>query len=397
VWRQTENKEHKRDKKGLIAVGNQEAPDALTRAELAGIMLKYLFDKESRRNWKKYRDVKARLRMLNRECKESKSCLKDLYQVCVNNVSVVTSPLVLISQIQRSGGSLLAQLFDGHPEIHAHPHELKIGKPKKYIWPKIDLNDNAENWFYLLFEDDTIEHFKEGYRKERKQEDTFPFIFLPSLQKKIFLKYLDSIHSITVRDVFDAYMTSYFGAWLNYQNSYGQKKYVTAFTARLAMYQNNMESFFEVYSDGRLISIVRDPKNWLPSALRHNEHIKRDKYTDMNLALSQWRESATATLRNKKKYGERVCIIRFEDLIGKTESVMRSLAESLDIAFDHSLLMPTFNRCPIKANTSFESEQHGIMQSALARHKTLSEEDVKTIDSLTGNEYEMVLNKAATF
>ena len=39
----------------------------------------------------------------------------------------VTDPLVLVSQIQRSGGTLLSQLFDGHPECHAHPHELKIG------------------------------------------------------------------------------------------------------------------------------------------------------------------------------------------------------------------------------------------------------------------------------
>jgi hypothetical protein len=376
---------------------DQEIPDSLTRIELVKALLKSLVDKESKRKWRKYRREKARTRMLNRECKESKSSLKDLFEVCLQDLSPVTSPLALISQIQRSGGTLLAQLFDGHPQIHAHPHELKIGKPKKYIWPKIHLNNNFEQWFYTLFEDDTIEHFKGGYKKERKQDETFSFIFLPSLQKKIFLRYLDSVESITLRDVFDAYMTSYFGAWLNYQNSYGQKKYITAFTARLAMDESNIRSFFEVYPDGRLISIIRDPKNWFPSAFKHNEHIKRDKYSDMNVALHQWRESAMATLRNKKTYGERVCIIKFEDLIGETESVMRSLAEFLDIEFDPSLLIPTFNRFPIKANTSFESERYGIMKSTLARHKTLSEEDLKAIDTLTGDEYEMVLNQAATF
>ena len=376
---------------------DQEAPDALTRAELAKARLKSLVDKESKRKWRKYRREKARIKMLSRECHESKSALKDLLQVCLLDFTPVTSPLALISQIQRSGGTLLAQLFDGHPEIHAHPHELKIGKPKKYIWPKISMKDDFERWFYILFEDDTIEHFKGGYRKERKQDETFSFVFLPSLQKKIFLKYLDSVESITLRDVFDAYMTSYFGAWLNYQNCSGHKKYITAFTARLAMHKNNIQSFFEVYPDGRLISIIRDPKNWFPSAFRHNEHIKRDKYSNMNVALNQWRESAIATLRNKKTYGEQVCIIRFEDLIGKTELVMRSLAEFLDIEFDPSLLIPTYNRFPIKANTSFKSERHGIMKSALTRHKTLSEEDLKAIDTLTGDEYEMVLNQAATF
>lgn len=376
---------------------DQKMPHALTRVELVKAILLSPIDRESKRRWRKYRRAKTRLKMLDRECRESKSSLKDLLQVSLENLSPVTSPLALISQIQRSGGTLLAQLFDGHPEIHAHPHELKIGKPKKYIWPKIDLNDNFERWFYILFEDDIIEHFKGGYRKERKQDETFSFILLPSLQKKIFLRYLDSVESITLRDVFDAYMTSYFGAWVNYQNSYGQKKYITAFTARLAMDKGNVDSFFEVYPDGRLISIIRDPKNWFPSALRHNEYIKRDKYTDMNLALSQWRESALTTLRNKETYGDNVCIIRFEDLIGKTEEVMRHLSNFLDIEFDDTLLTPTFNGFPIKANTSFESEQHGIMRSTLSRHKTLSDEDVKTIDTLTSNEYEMVLNQAATF
>ena len=376
---------------------DQKTPDALTRTELVKTILKSLVGDESLRRWRKYRREKARIRMVNRECRESKSSLKDLLQGSLKNLSPVTSPLALISQIQRSGGTLLSQLFDGHPQIHAHPHELKIGKPKKYIWPEINLNDNFERWFYILFEDDTIEHFKGGYKKERKQDETFSFIFLPSLQKKIFLRYLDSVESITLRDVFDAYMTSYFGAWLNYQNSCGQKKYIMAFTARLAMEESSMRSFFEVYPDGRLISIIRDPKNWFPSAFRHNEHIKRDKYSDMNFALNQWRESAMATLLNKKTYGERVCIIRFEDLIGKTEPVMRSLANFLDIEFDLSLLIPTFNRCPIKANTSFKSGRHGIMKSTLTRHKTLSEEDVETINTLTGKEYEMVLDQAATF
>ena len=145
---------------------DQEILDSPTRIELAKTLLKSLVDKDSKRKWRKYRREKARIRMLNRECRESKSALKDLFEVCLQDFSPVTSPLVLISQIQRSGGTLLAQLFDSHPEIHAHPHELKIGKPKKYIWPKIDLNDNFERWFYILFEVDTIEHFKRGYRKE---------------------------------------------------------------------------------------------------------------------------------------------------------------------------------------------------------------------------------------
>jgi len=107
----------------------------------------------------------------------SRSHLKDLYRSCLKSVTPITVPLILISQIQRSGGSLLSQLFDGHPEIYAHPDELKIGYPEKYIWPKIDLKDSPENWFRILFEASVIKHFRKGYNKGHKSEKTFSFIF----------------------------------------------------------------------------------------------------------------------------------------------------------------------------------------------------------------------------
>jgi len=340
-----------------------------------------------------YLKNRYRIWMLTKELKEGKLHLKHLSQVCLEHISLVTSPLALISQIQRSGGSLLSQLFDGHPEIHAHPHEMMIGYTKKHVWPRIDLSEPPERWFEVLFEDMVIEHAAAGYRKGRKENETFPFIFFPSLQKKIFLNYLDSAQSITLRDVFDAYMTSYFGAWLNNQNYIGQKKFITAFTPRLAMIKENMEFFFEVYPDGRLISLVRDPKNWFPSALRHGPK----KYGDLRGAISQWQESAQAMLRNKEKYGDRVCLIKFEDLVSKTEAVMRYLAEFLNIEFDDMLLVPTFNTLQIRANTSFNVENHGILNSTLSRYRTLTGEELDTIERMTGETYRLVLNEVARF
>jgi hypothetical protein len=305
----------------------------------------------------------------------------------------VTSPLVLISQIQRSGGTLLSQLFDGHPELHAHPHELKIGYPTKYTWPKIYLNDNPNRWLETLFEYSVLSHFKKGYKKEKKREDAFFFLFLPSVQREIFLDYVGAIDSPALRDVFDGYMTSYFGAWLNNQNNYGQKRFITAFTARLAMTKDNMESFFEIYPDGRLISITRDPKNWYPSAVRHKPRICRGIRDGVDL----WKKSAQAMLRNKDRYGDRVCILTFEDLITKTKSVMHYLAEFLGVRFDDVLMIPTFNKYPIRANTSFEAEQNGIIRSTLERYKTLAREELEFIERTSKDLYGQVLSLAIRF
>jgi hypothetical protein len=156
--------------------------------------------------------------------------------------------------------------------------------------------------------------------------------------------------------------------------------------------ETNMTSFFDAYPDGRLISVVRDPKNWFPSANRH----QTKKYGEIAKALDQWNDSARSMVRNKKTYGDRVCIIKFEDLVTCTEAVMRYLSDFLEIRFDGILLTPTFNKIPIKPNTSFKLENPGIMISALERYKTLSEEELDIIETISGAAYRQVLNIVAS-
>ncbi|MBW1980800.1 MAG: sulfotransferase [Deltaproteobacteria bacterium] len=348
---------------------------------------------EGRVSLHRLRKSLTRRKILKSELNGSKSILHDLSRTCLKHLIPVTEPLALISQIQRSGGTLLSRLFDGHPQLHAHPYELKIGYPKKYFWPVLDLRDSPEAWFEILFEDIVVRLFKEGYHKERSDE-TFPFIFLPALQKEIFCKYLAGISRISQRDIFDAYMTSFFGAWLNNYNVLGSKKFVTGFTPRLSMKVSNMNAFFHVYPDGRLISIVRDPKNWYPSALRHAPQKKHNKYGDIDNALAQWQENGAAMLRNKEMFADRVCIIRFEDLVSRTADVMQYLCEFLDIDFNDILLIPTFNCNQISANTSFGPEKEKILRSTLYRYQTLSPEVLRKIDTETGEIYQALLDEA---
>ena len=159
------------------------------------------------------------------------------------------------------------------------------------------------------------------------------------------------------------------------------------------MAQENMKLFFEIYPDGRLISLIRDPRNWYPSARRHSPK----KYGDIEGALSQWKESAQAMHRNKEIYGERVCLIKFEDLIGKTEPCMRYLASFLGIEFDNVLLVPTFNKIPIRANTTFNVDDQGIINSPLSRYKALTGEEIDAIERVTSEIYQLVLSRVARF
>ena len=58
-------------------------------------------------------------------------------RVHTDRTGPVRAPLVLVSQIARSGGTFLSQLLDNHPDLWVHPQEFKIGYPKKWDWPDL--------------------------------------------------------------------------------------------------------------------------------------------------------------------------------------------------------------------------------------------------------------------
>jgi hypothetical protein len=300
----------------------------------------------------------------------------------------VHEPLVLVSQIQRSGGTLLSQLLDGHPQCHAHPYELYTGYPDKTIWPVLDLAGDPDGWFNMLFEAPVTKLFREGYSKYGKGRDEkpelFPFLFPPTLQQSLFRHCVARQPPESQRDVFDCFFTSYFNAWLDNHNLYtGPKKYVTAFVPRLAMDAQQVAGFFAAYPDGRLVTIVRDPQGWYVSARRHGS-----SYCDLREAMAVWAASTRAALDAKTRYGSAVCVLGFTDLLSDTAGVMRRLADYLGIDFHASLLTPTFNGRPIKADSSFVVPDYGVLQAPLHRAQSeLTAAEVDYIDQQAADLY----------
>jgi Sulfotransferase family len=310
---------------------------------------------------------------------------RQLGRVRTDQVVPVHEPMVLVSQIQRSGGTLLSRLFDGHPQCHAHPYELKIGH--KARWPKLEL-DAPESWFEALYEQKVAQHLLSGWSKPGLKEtevDVFPFLFLPRLQKRLFDVCIAEQPVERQRDVLDAYFTAYFNAWVDNQNLYsGPKRLVTAFTPRTNLDPKSVKRFFRDYPDGWLVTIVREPRAWYASASRH-----RTEYNDLDAALELWRASATAAIEARERYGERVVVVTYEELAQETEATMRGLAGRFGISWDPILLVPTFNSRPVRANSSDPVAQYGVLKNrAEAWREVLEPETVARVEGLAGDLYE---------
>ena len=304
----------------------------------------------------------------------------------------VTCPLVLISQAERSGGSLLAQLFDSHSQLLAHPHELKIGYPNKGIWPPIDLNGAVDENFRILFEYDTIRMCEEGYVKGKYNVDRKNFFFLPQAQKEIFREMLRDASNLTPRDVLDAYFTSYFNAWINRQGDIEVAKFITGFTPRLTPRPENFHRFWEAYPDGYLISVVRSPLSWFPSIIR--QKVGKPLFDNKAKIVAYWNTSVEGALREKERKPERVLMISFHDLITNTEATMHLISRRIGISYENTLTTPTFNGKPIEANTSFGPMTPGSVSSAPAERDTfLAAEDRDLINDTCMPLYERAMHE----
>ena len=321
----------------------------------------------------------------------------ELCRVRLEHVVPVREPLVLISQIQRSGGTLLSQLFDGHPECHAHPHEITIGKPAKWDWPMLDL-EAPDGWLAALHEPLVAAWVDSGYvkeklkRRENLEPDVFPFAFSLRLQQLLFEACIASRRVERERDVLDCYFTSYFNAWLDNHNLYsGPKKVVTGFTPRLGMELQRVERFFAAYPDGTLISIVRDPRAWYASATRHRKYYRRD----FDEAVGLWRQSTEAALAADERFGPGVLVLTYEELIEDTEATVAAIADRIGIMMAPELLLPTFNGWPIRANSTDAVHGHGILPGRVSAYRDLLDgETIALIEKLTGDLYERAATTA---
>ena len=360
-----------------------------TKKQLGKRIISDLTSDEKGRKLPKYLIDKARTRMIRQVSEAGTSHLKDILQICLQHISPVTAPLALVSQISYSGGSLLSCLLDGHSKLHAYPHAFAVDSLNKGFWPAIDIEGKPQEWLNIISKAIAVAGIREGLKQGKENNARFPFMYLPILQKQIFIKYLESVEPLNTRHVFDAHMTACFGAWLNYQNHGLDKQFVTAYAPGLILQNEAINNFFEIYPDGEIISIIRNPEHWFVSASRLDPQI----YGDAESALSHWQESVRAAIQIRKKFGDRVCLIKFEDLVTQTGSVMRFLSEFLGIPYEDILLKPTLNGIAIQPMKGKNTGNDDARDNNFIESKKLDEDKRKLIKEMADADYQTALRE----
>ena len=294
---------------------------------------------------------------------------------------VKSLPLILISQLPRSGGSLLSQLFDGHPNLLVYPWEMRIGYPSKGMWPKLELDNTPDYLFATLFHAELAYMARKGYRKSGKakhEHKRVKFGYSPIEHYENFVRLLPS--SPTPRQVFDAYLSTFFQAW---QPDANDASYVAGFVPRMAMHLESIGRFFVDYPDGRLISILRDPADWFASRRAHTKGgIAR--YDNIEIEIDLWNRMARTALHYQSKYGgQRFMLLSFRDLVTDREGTMRRICDWCGIPLDELVLEQTFDGNPIVPNTNFNDPVERLSDAVLGRSRELSDAERRCAYKLT--------------
>ena len=101
-----------------------------------------------------------------------------------------------------------------------------------------------------------------------------------------------------------------------------------------------------------------------------------------------WKINALRTINAKKKFGNNIIIIDFDDLINNTENIMKKLCKTFNIKFHKTLKVPSFNSGIITSNSSFNSI-HGKIDKKTLKRK-LSNQDISNFSTML---YECIIIK----
>ena len=299
----------------------------------------------------------------------------------------VTQPLVLISQAQRSGGTLLSQLFDGHPECHAHPHELHIGHPSSRDWPPLDLSD-PQSWFDLLFERKPAIHLQGGYTKGPEGEAPAGGRRLPvSLHAGPAAAHLrpcvgDGAWSASgTCSTATSPRTSTPGSTIT-TCTRGPKKVVTDSLRARGRAGKSRPVVLRVprrHAD----LIVRDPFGLVRVREQARPQVlRRPGGRDRHVAELDGARSMPRPLRR------RVVVLTYARLVQETERDDAADRRTDRPRWSDMLLTPTFNAQPIRANSQAEVGHGVIAERATAYRDSLDEQTIGRIGDLAGDLYE---------
>ena len=332
---------------------------------------------------------------------------------------------VFIAGINRSGGSLLARLFDGHKDFAVYPMEVgfkfdntsydfldKITGTPTYI-PNFDKEINPVKYFNAEKEIVSYSLGKETSAKFGVRKNYIEKAFYEKSVETDFNyeNYLDKLSKYCTgaksnQELFEGKHKAYFESWDN-GAYFNDPKYIVTHDSN-GLFFSDFNKYFNDFKNSFILVPIRDCIGYVAAEktriarrffgsrrfakpLPPNFLLKKFDKFDLNSIVNTWLISISRIklLQETINSKNRLITYRFENLVRQPSNSMKILSNKLNVKYEENLLSPTL--CGNKwLGNSQQGENIGINSKPNEYYKFILREDeinhiksrIKNIDEI---------------
>lgn len=248
--------------------------------------------------------------------------------------------LIMISAMYENGGNTIHRLFDGHPQLFTYPFESQLGNsqisdalsslfPFKYRYPEFPMGRAAAEYYEMFFDEELKSMARSRHVSKFRDAD---FTIDEGERRRAFAQILEG-RPVTRGTIVAAFFEATFRGWTNRASSGREAAYV-GYSPVIGF---DAEKILADFAKGHVVHIVRNPWSGYADTKKRPFPLSIDRYAWL------WSLMQHHALVFAKMFPDRFHIVRFEDLVADRMGTMRKLASRLEIAWDDSLLAPTWN------------------------------------------------------
>lgn len=279
---------------------------------------------------------------------------------------------VFILSIGKTGTTLLIALFDGHEEMTVIPEETDyfsaVHIPIKMICanPLISKSRKVDKIFDLMVHGTHL-HVLNGHKREKSfAKDNYDYTAFDfstfSVEVKKYLNESDLSLSSILKSVPRALAIS---------QSLDQSKlrmWLEKTPYHIFNVENKIPALEHAFPKAKFIHIYRNPiDNFIAFRKKDSDKWSEDKFIyDLKRNVKLTKDHI-----NKDNH----YLIRYEDIVLKTESTLKSLTSFLEIEFTENMLRPTKSGSAWEGNSVENSQFKGISSTSLDKHLKYDNKD----------------------
>jgi len=269
-----------------------------------------------------------------------------------SRIYAIRKPVFLLGP-HKSGTSLLRSLLDSHPDLAVLPRE------SHFFWLAGFWIDYGLKRAHPEFLDEPSLTRRLVAFVESQNGDRGPYSDSPDFKGydlDRFTSFLSQSVSGDHRSLFDYYLGALYYSYTGQPPDPGLR-----IVEKSVEHSELVCVLRRFYPDARFIHIVRNPYANLV-AIRNSRSGKG--YPKLRRACASLYNSYYNLFRNEY-VADTYLVIRYEDLVQKTQEVMRGVCQYLELAYDETLLHPTQDNVPWNGNTTSNMKFEGISRLPL--------------------------------